>query len=192
MKNIIPRLLHDTLLQSLIFILGPSYPNSGIWKNIYIQGYSSAVMRDVMIFPKPSKEIPDDHDEWTVTARVYYDSAVENEEAKFEFYKPGGTKLSTTVQLEKGIGKSVDLTLTEGVSFLTCTAEAFTCRHYQKFSYKMSFLLLPDIRAFCFSMLYLKKTRIIYLHTALSRSVHWGLLISQIFYRIKLWHAHDN
>ncbi|ODM87400.1 Beta-mannosidase, partial [Orchesella cincta] len=93
---------------------GPSYPNSGIWKNIYVEAYNGAIIRDVMIFSTPSKPVPDEtaDTEWEVTARVYYDSGVDGP-AALTFKRNGSAPVTETVALEKGKGKSVDIKLTE-------------------------------------------------------------------------------
>ncbi|KAJ6642485.1 Beta-mannosidase, partial [Pseudolycoriella hygida] len=39
---------------------GPSYPNSGIWQDIYIEGRNEAVIRDVMIFTSANREDVDE------------------------------------------------------------------------------------------------------------------------------------
>ncbi|XP_037028038.1 beta-mannosidase-like [Bradysia coprophila] len=54
---------------------GPSYPSSGIWKDIYIEGRDGAVIRDVLVFTSTNSQQPDDTDQttWTLQARVYFD-----------------------------------------------------------------------------------------------------------------------
>ncbi|KAJ6635884.1 Beta-mannosidase, partial [Pseudolycoriella hygida] len=54
---------------------GPSYPSSGIWKDIYIEGRNDAVVRDVLVFTKSNTQQPDETDStsWKLTARVYFD-----------------------------------------------------------------------------------------------------------------------
>ncbi|CAL8069236.1 unnamed protein product [Orchesella dallaii] len=94
---------------------GPSYPNTGIWKSIYIEGYTGAVIRDVMIFSKPSKPVPDDTatTQWEVTARVYYDCDTEDQSAKFTFWRQNSNGTEKSVELGKGTGLKEDITLTE-------------------------------------------------------------------------------
>lgn len=86
-------------------------------KDIYIDAYNGAVLRDVMIFSTPSKSIPDEtaDTQWNVTARVYYDSAAD-QEAVLTFHRIGSREQSNTVTLKKGQGNSVDITVTESVS----------------------------------------------------------------------------
>ncbi|CAL8069241.1 unnamed protein product [Orchesella dallaii] len=93
---------------------GPSYPNSGIWKSIYIQGHNGAIIRDVMIFSTPSKPIPDETEatQWNVTARIYYDSG-SNSEGTMTFHRIGSIGVTKPVNFRKGMGQSVDINLTE-------------------------------------------------------------------------------
>ncbi|CAL8069239.1 unnamed protein product [Orchesella dallaii] len=94
---------------------GPSYPNSGIWKNIYIEAYNGAIIRDVMIFSEPNQSVPDESNAttWTVTARVYYDSGID-EEVDLSFERVDSTVATTTkVNITIGKGNSVDISLTE-------------------------------------------------------------------------------
>lgn len=73
-----------------------------------------------MIFYAPSKEIPDETPStyWSVTARVYYDSATD-ETGSLVFHRIGGsTGVVATVHLKKGQGNSVDVGIIESVSYI--------------------------------------------------------------------------
>jgi hypothetical protein len=50
-------------------------------KDIYIQSFNGAVIRDVLIFNQPNRSVPDETDAtvWEITAQVYFDTASENE-----------------------------------------------------------------------------------------------------------------
>ncbi|XP_046381203.2 beta-mannosidase-like isoform X2 [Haliotis rufescens] len=48
---------------------GPCFPTQGIWRNIYIQAYNTAVIRELAIIP-PVRESTG---EWTVNISVYFD-----------------------------------------------------------------------------------------------------------------------
>ncbi|ODN02454.1 Beta-mannosidase [Orchesella cincta] len=77
-------------------------------------GYNGAIIRDVMIFSTPSKPVPDETaaTQWNVTARIYYDS-VSDSEATLTFHRVDSMGLAKTTNLKKGMGQSVDISLTE-------------------------------------------------------------------------------
>jgi len=76
-------------------------------KSIYIESFDGAVIRDVLIFNEPNKLIPDETSSthWTLTARIFFDSASEEEKGTLSITRVGTEKVT-----------SVPVTLTSLVS----------------------------------------------------------------------------
>lgn len=91
-------------------------------KDIYIEGYNGAIIRDVLIFSTSSQVPPDETADthWNVTARVYYDCATEGKPAILKFRRSGSQEVIRNVKLRKGKGHEIDIHLLESVSQFYC------------------------------------------------------------------------
>lgn len=57
---------------------GPSFPSTGIWKSIGLEGYSGIIIRDVLVTTMPQK--PGSGSKWRIRVIVHYESALHEPE----------------------------------------------------------------------------------------------------------------
>lgn len=58
---------------------GPSFPSTGIWKPIELQGYSGVVIRDVLVTTWKKGTLYDPNEPWTVKLTLFYESSLRYE-----------------------------------------------------------------------------------------------------------------
>jgi hypothetical protein len=99
---------------------GPSYPSSGIWLPVYLQGFDSALIRDVLIFNTARNpltgDVPDEtvNTTWDLQAKVYFAAATSSSGSLT--FRSVDTGNSVTVPVQPNDSEPIAVNLTIPVS----------------------------------------------------------------------------